>query len=503
MNLRVLVINGQDSFRGFLSDLLYSEGHTASCVPDFREASRAAAAQKPDLIILEFSRPEIGTLEIVQRLQRSGDTRQTPIIVISECADLEYELLNVFDFIAKPVDLARLREDLKTVGEGHKKRALTLGMEPFTSNDYQLFYDYLITHSGLHFERHNLKILQRALASRMAALMIGSYRDYFDYLTRHSENRQELQKLLPFLTIGETYFFRYHAHFDALRNWIATELATSEKKRIRLWSAGCSTGEEAYSIAMTVMEALPDWRRRDIRILATDINNRSLKKARDGVYGPWAMRVIENDYVDRYFHRIGKSYMVREEVKSLVDFSHLNLQTDAFPTANGEVKELDAIFCRNVMIYFSLPTTRKIVDKLAESLVPGGLLFLGHAETLSRVSARFERQSEGSCFYYREKKVRALPLQQPPPVPAPMATPSKERKSMKLPAPVPKAVPPQVPPGPDVNDLFRKARALFDAEKYNEASALVAEVLRQRPRHTGGLVIQGLLLANNGSFDEA
>ena len=130
-------------------------------------------------------------------------------------------------------------------------------VEPLTSDDHLLFHDYLITHSGLHFERRNFKILERGLAARMAALRIDTYREYFDYLTGNEDNRQELQKLLPFLTVGETYFFRYNAHFDVLRNILATELAGTRRKRIRLWSAGCSTGEEPYSMAITVMETLP------------------------------------------------------------------------------------------------------------------------------------------------------------------------------------------------------------------------------------------------------
>lgn len=510
MNLRVLVINEQDSFCELLSGLLKAEGHTPLCARGFRDATRAAAGLKPDLIILEVSRPDVGVLEIVQRIQRGEETRHIPIIVFSEYPELEYELLNVFDFMVKPVDAARLREDLAMLAEGRKKRAQPLTIGPFSASDHQLFYDYLINHSGLHFERRNLKILERGLAARMAALRIGSYREYFDYLTRHHHDRQELQKLLPFLTVGETYFFRYHAHFDALRKFIATELADQGKKRVRLWSAGCSTGEEPYSMAMTVMEALPDWRERDIRIIATDINNRALKQARDGVYGSWAMRVIEQRYLDRYFDKIGKSYLIRDEVKSLVDFSHLNLKTDPFPAPDGEFRELDVIFCRNVMIYFSLPTTRQIVEKIAASLVPGGLLFLGHAETLYQISSRFERHSHGGAFYYREKKGRSIPaLPEPPAAPTQAAVPAREKRAVKPPAVAPAvrkvqaplAVPP--PPAADPEGLFQKARTLFEAEEFREAAELLAEVVRQRPDHTGALILQGFIMANAGRFQES
>ena len=513
MHLRVLIINERESFCDFLSGLLTTEGHTPVCALGFREAQRSAFRLKPDLIILEVSRQDIGALEIVQRLKRLDSTRHTPIIVISDYPELEYEFLNVFDFMAKPVDVRRLREDIEILAQGRKKRSPAMEVEPLSSDDHLLFHDYLVTHSGLHFERRNLKILERGLVARMAALRIDTYREYYDYLTGNLDNRQELQKLLPFLTVGETYFFRYNAHFDVLKNILATELADSRRKRIRLWSAGCSTGEEPYSLAITVMETLPDWRARDIRILATDIDNRALKKAREGVYSPWAMRVIEKNYLDRYFVKIGKSYLLNDEVKSLVDFSHLNLQTGEFPTPGGEFEDLDIVFCRNVMIYFSLATTRRIVEKIAATLAPGGYLFLGHAETLSQISSGFERHSHAGSFYYREKRDRLAPEprgEASPPVPARELKLIKSSVSPSSPSPsAPKATikrqPARIPPQPEVctDDLFRKAEMLFEAERFHEASAVLAQLIRTKPDHTGALVIQGFIMANNGRFQEA
>ncbi|HEY6838772.1 MAG TPA: CheR family methyltransferase, partial [Geobacteraceae bacterium] len=369
--------------------------------------------------------------------------------------------------------------------------------------------------SGLHFERRNLKILERGLMNRMTALRIGSYLDYYDYLIQHRESRQELQKLLQFLTVGETYFFRYHAHFNALRRFLETEVAPDRKRPLRLWSAGCSTGEEPYSLAMTVMEALPDWRERDIRIYATDINNRALRRARDGVYGSWAMRATEQYYLDRYFDKVGKSYLLRSKVKELVEFSHLNLQTDTFPVQEGAFHDLDVIFCRNVMIYFTVATTREIVEKFADSLVPDGFLFLGHAETLAYISTRFERRTQDGGFYYQKKngngrcpepelktvqapKAPVLPAQPPrQPVPQTVA-----RVAPKMPVQPPRPAPPEASQ-PDLAKLYHQATTLFDAERFGEASQLVNKILRHQPDHEGALVIHGFVLANNGHFDEA
>ncbi len=262
-------------------------------------------------------------------------------------------------------------------------------------------------------------------------------------------------------------------------------------------------------MAMTVMETLPDWRERDIRIIATDINNRALKRARDGVYSAWALRVTERHYLDRYFEQVGKSYLLADEVKKLVTFSHLNLQTDPFPTPDGELRDFDAIFCRNVMIYFTLPTTKKIVDRFADSLVCGGFLFLGHAETLAQVSVRFERASYAEGFFYR-KKSDSAPEGRPEPRPvrqepwpvrpeAPKAVPVRPAPARPVPPP-PVVAEGVAEPGPEVS--FQRATALFNAEQFAEASRLVGQILRHDPEHVGALVMHGFILANKGDFEE-
>ena len=516
MKLCVLVIHERETFFKSLSPLLSKDGHAPICAGTVREAARVAAIVKPDLIILEIAHANMGALETVQRLQRLGETRHLPIIVIADDPDLEYELLQVFDFMTPVIDPARLREDLKMLAAGRKKRPHAFRIEPFTGDTHQLFYDYLVTQSGLHFERRNLKILEKGLTARMSALQIGSFREYYEYLNSSRNNRQELQKLLPFLTVGETYFFRYHAHFDALRKVLATDLANKGSKRIRIWSAGCSTGEEPYSLAITVMEALPDWRERDIRIIATDINNRSLKLAREGVYGNWAMRVMDEERINRYFDRRGKTFAVRDDVRQLVDFYHLNLHTDQFPEEDGEIRDLDVIFCRNVMIYFPLSAVRQIVDKFAASLSAGGLLFLGHAETLFQISSRFERHTYGGGFYYRERKGRpAPPERNVPAVPAAVIPPMRKRapvvaatappaeKSLRIAAARVKPEPVDRNGQGDVESLFRRAEVLFEAESFLEAKELLSEVLRRKPDHTGAMIIQGVIAANNGCFPES
>lgn len=503
MRLRVLIACDNDAFCRFLSEFLEREGHSARTVRGFREMSREAGAERTDLVIIEDDGNRAGVPEFLTRLQRAEETHHLPVIVISADPDLEFELLHIFDFIAKPVDIARLRDDLEAVARRRKRRPAAHLPPSLSDDDYQLFHDYLLGASGLHFERRNVKLLERGIASRMVALHLATPRDYHDFLVKHQENRRELQKFLQFLTIGETYFFRYRVHYEALRRLLTGELAPAPGRRLRIWSAGCSTGEEPYSIAMTIMETVPHWRDSDIKVLATDINNRSLRQAREGVYRPWSLRVTDRHMQERYFERVGDSYLLRDEARRLVEFGHLNLQSAEYPSPTGEFRDVDVIFCRNVLIYFSLATARRVVERLAETLRPGGYLFLGHAEAISQLSGRFERVSEDGGFYYRKKATDA------PHVPAERVKPAVRRPVRSVP-PAPPSRVRTAPPSPlpakserSVAELFREAGVFFEAEDFGGAERCIDEILRREPDHVGALAARGFILANRGEFPAA
>jgi chemotaxis protein methyltransferase CheR len=500
--LDILIISHNEELCGFLCRFLDSEGHKCHCTKSDKGLLNNTLEYSPDLVIIEVSMPELTAIEIVNRLHRSSFSRQLPIIVLSDFPELEFELLHIFDFISKPIDLCRLREDLTILSHGGKKRA-PLAKQSLSPEEHQKFHDYLILHSGLHFERRNYKVLERGLDSRMTALRINSFSDYFEYLNQNRERRQELQKLLQFLTVGETFFFRYNAHFDALTRAVVPGLIKAGRDRnIRILSAGCSTGEEPYSIAMALMDALPDWKKRDIRIFATDINSRSLRRAREGVYNSWKIRVTDNSYLERYFYRVGESYVVNDEVKSLVDFSYLNLQISDQLPANS----FDIIFCRNVMIYFTTATTKKVVEKFAEALNPGGYLFLGHSETLSHISSRFERHILAGGFYYTKKSEAAAQGKQslagklPPAQAAVDKRPAVERI---LPAIKSPPVGTRQDKKPDLEAVFALALNSMYQGNYPEAAAVISEVLRVKPDHTGAIMAEGEIHLMCGRAEEA
>jgi chemotaxis protein methyltransferase CheR len=406
-----------------------------------------------------------------------------------------------------------------------------------SDRQYQEVSAHILSCTGLHFEPRNRPALERGLAKRMSALLISSFDEYLLYLKLHGEDRHELQKLLQFLTVGETYFFRYPAQFQALRERLLASYAQCPDP-IRIWSAGCSTGEEPYSIAMSIMEALPDWRSRDIKIYASDINNRSIKRARDGVYSPWSMRITQEHHQRRYFNRVGDSYIIRDEVKDLVEFHHLNLSSiDLSPLAK-ELVELDALFCRNVLIYFSPDAAAELIDSFAGMLKPSGQLFLGHAETLLHRCPQLQVRRQDNSFYYVKAPAGSVPVKPvipaaiaekaaaekatafeatfPPPVTAPQPGPLPVKVEHTLPAASPEVsvsqaaahlpssatASPQSAPSASPVERLQAARLLFEAEEF-DAAQKVLDTLAGCPEESEALVLRGFILAGKGLFWEA
>jgi chemotaxis protein methyltransferase CheR len=195
------------------------------------------------------------------------------------------------------------------------------------------------------------------------------------------------------LTVGETYFFRDPAVFMAMEEKFLPELARRKrgKKELRIWSAGCSTGEEPYSIAISLLRAIPELNSWSLRLFASDINTRSLEKALAACYGSWSFRTTPEDFLDLYFQsRISgdvQEHVLKERVRKLVQFDYLNLAEDLYPSAKTNTEEMDIIFCRNVLIYFTQQKCKFIADRLSDCLVPGGLLVTSASDSSRFISS--------------------------------------------------------------------------------------------------------------------
>ena len=253
----------------------------------------------------------------------------------------------------------------------------------FGEEDFQALRVLVKSVTGIHLSEQKRELVYGRLARRLRALQL---RTFAEYRERLKGDVQELAELCNAITTNLTSFFREPHHFQYLREHLLAPLAADPHggRRLRIWSAGCSTGEEPYSIAMTLLETLPDAGRWDVRILATDLDSEVLARARRGIYPQERLANVPPERLQRFFierqEADGPCRQIAPEVAALVTFKQLNL-IHALPMRGP----LDAIFCRNVVIYFDKDTQRELFARIAPLQRPGDLLFLGHSESLFKV----------------------------------------------------------------------------------------------------------------------
>jgi chemotaxis protein methyltransferase CheR len=225
------------------------------------------------------------------------------------------------------------------------------------------------------------------------------------------------EAMIPAVTINETHFFRNRPQMEALEKEILPELikARSDSKRLRIWSAACSSGEEPYSIAILLDRLLRDKPGWDVLIHGTDIDHQALQKAADALYGNWSFREVPADVKEEYFEQTDEHrYALSPRIRSMVTFSRLNLVDDPYPSVETRTDRMDLVICRNVLIYFREETIRRIVDRFHESLVEGGWLVVGHAEPSQEIFHRYAvKNFPGTITYQRMKSVAPAPAPKP------------------------------------------------------------------------------------------
>jgi chemotaxis protein methyltransferase CheR len=268
--------------------------------------------------------------------------------------------------------------------------------------------------SGIYQHEDKLYLLADSCSRRMRQLQINNARDYWELLTVNSNRDLELRQLLNEVTIGETCLFRSQPQVDAVRQVILPELVAEKSKqiikRLRIWSAGCSTGEEAYTLAMIMLEEkerlLRDW---SLEILATDLNDNSIETARAGIYGDYALRTTSDFFKQKYFTPVeDKKLQVRPEVKKIINFTRMNLQDDSKMLF---MKGMDLIFCCNVLIYFDGPSKTKVVNHFFSNLNSGGYFFLGTSESLLKLNEQFHLvHFPGAIAYWKPSLTKSKKL---------------------------------------------------------------------------------------------
>lgn len=260
------------------------------------------------------------------------------------------------------------------------------GSAQLDQKTFKQFADLIYQKAGIHLAEHKHSLVSARLGKRMRFLKINDFDEYYDFVQNES-SQQELIELLDAISTNVTYFYREPKHFDMLES-LLRDWAAQGQSRFRIWCAASSTGEEPYTIALTLAENLKSTR--DAKILATDISTSVLKTAQKGEYEAKKLDKISKRLVEKYFTRISdkeaKRYRVKDQIKELIRFSWLNLSTPPFPMRGP----LDVIFCRNVMIYFDNDVRQRLLNEMYRLLKPGGLLMVGHAESLSGLMSSFK-----------------------------------------------------------------------------------------------------------------
>ncbi len=277
------------------------------------------------------------------------------------------------------------------------------GMVMMPDDVFRLLRDLISEYCGVYYDDDSKYILERRLNRRLQVSGMQDYRDYYRFLLYNRDREDELAEIIDILTVNETYFFREMKQFNALLEEIAPELMKirSGGYKLRIWSAGCASGEEPYTIAMLVLEnpqVFGDW---DVEVLGSDINKRVLQKARKGVYRKNSFRATENYYIKKYFEEDGGDFRISDKARKLVDFSHLNLLE---PKKFSFLGDLDIVFCRNVLIYFHTGAKVKVVESFHDRLLGGGYLLLGHAESLMNISTSFTLKHLKNDMVYQKPR---------------------------------------------------------------------------------------------------
>ena len=251
-----------------------------------------------------------------------------------------------------------------------------------TDEEFEKFRSIIYDESGIHFSSSNRSILESRLRERLRKAELDSISNYYQLIKK---NNEELKILLDSVTTNLTRFFRNTAHFQTFEYYVLPDLIEYKRKKkeqvIKIWSAGCSTGEEPYSIAIVCKEMLPP----DIKveIIASDLSLKSLMTAKEGFYPDTRIAGISDNLLKKYFEKKGNGYQVSSEIKNLVKFDYHNLKNDS------GLRKLDVVFCRNVIIYFDEAAQKAVIDRFWEAMGTHSFLFIGHSESLFGMKTGF------------------------------------------------------------------------------------------------------------------
>ena len=270
-----------------------------------------------------------------------------------------------------------------------------------TVDEFETLSNFIYRKTGIKFEPKKIYYVSKRIEKRMDILNIKTVTEYIKYIRFSDSKGIEFQNLIEILTVNETYFFRDFPQLESFAEYCLEDVAQKKilkkDKKIRIWSAACSTGEEPYTIAIILKEML-DWSHSwQIEITASDIDTVVLEKAKKGFYTSRSLREVPNEYLKKYFKESVLGWSVTEEIKQMVVFQNMNLHNREEIRKN---KGFDFIFCRNLLIYFDDISRKQLVDQFYLALNIGGYIFLGSSESLGRISSAFKLKRAGQFLVY-------------------------------------------------------------------------------------------------------
>ncbi|MCI4625961.1 MAG: tetratricopeptide repeat protein [Candidatus Magnetoovum sp. WYHC-5] len=340
------------------------------------------------------------------------------------------------------------------------------------------FKSLIASHIGVYLHNQDRVTLEKTLTERMRALGIDEPGYYYMLLKSNTCGvDNEWKQLIIHLTTGESYFFRDAGQFDIIRKIIIPELINIKQaeKSLRIWSAGCSTGEEPYSIAILINELrqlIPGW---SVSIIGTDINEEALCKAQRGIYGQWSFRSINEDIKCKYFISSGGKWQLDNNICKMVRFDNLNLIKDDLPNVLKGIYSIDLIICRNVFIYFDRTTVALILKKFRETLLQGGFLVVGHAELYGQdLNGLFTSKAYPESTIYRKSDGIIVTTEENRHIKNPVAPVINVRVKIKK-----ETLPTQ--PTQNLQELISIAKSYADMGKYAEASEICQKLVEKHP----------------------
>lgn len=385
--------------------------------------------------------------------------------------------------------------------------------------DLQRFSDLLLKRCGLRFAENRHAELEHGIRQAFAASTCATIDEFYDLVETPQAGAVEMDLLVNSVTVSETHFFRDEAQFDAIYQHVLPQIIKRKQllRTLRIWSAGCASGEEPYSLAIMLRELLPDVDQWSITILATDINTASLDRARQAVYGSWAFREERAKTLrSRYFAPAPNNrYALIPEVRQMVTFNKLNLVEPVYPAYETNTMMMDLIICRNVTIYFNELVTRWSVDRFHDSLVDGGWLIVGHSEPSVDIYRRFRvRNFPNTVLYQRgantailraqgTRRLAPSPVNIPKPPLAGAISTSVQSPPPELPPADSLGVIPTVPENVKQTNPLEHARELLEYGRSEDARSVLLALAKHQPGNAAVCSLLGQAYANLGNWQEA